>query len=62
MGSLFSLSHRQEGPESRQAINQIYNAEFGYAPVGPVGPVASVPKRYMYNNGTSNRHRRRRRH
>ena len=60
MGSLFSSSNRQEGPERRPAINQIYNAEFGYAPVGPVGPVASVPKRNMYNNGTSHRQRRRR--
>jgi hypothetical protein len=58
MGSLLSLSHRQ-GPQRRQAINQVYNAEFGYAPVGPIGTVASVPKRYLYNNGTSHRHRRR---
>ncbi len=60
MGSLFSLSrNRQEKPENRQAINQIYNMEFGYAPVGPVGSVASVPKRQLYSNGTSHRRRRR---
>lgn len=58
MGSLFSLSNRQEGPQHRQAINQMYNAEFGYAPVGPIGSVASVPKRYLYNNGVPHRRRR----
>ena len=60
MGSLFSSSRRQqESPQNRQAIYQVYNAEFGYAPVGPIGTVASVPKRNMYNNGPSHRHRRR---
>ena len=59
MGSKLSLSSRQ-GPERQQGINQEYNVEFGYAPIGPVGPVASVPKRHMYNNVSVHRHRRRR--
>ncbi len=59
MGSRLSLSNRQ-GPDHRQVINQDYNVEFGYAPVGPIGPVASVPKRNMYNIGPVNRYRRRR--
>ena len=60
MGSVFGSSRsRRETPQYRQAINQVYNAEFGYAPVGPVGTIASVPKRQLYNNGPPHRHRRR---
>jgi len=60
MGSLFSSSqYRQATLENRLPINQMYNVEFGYAPVGPVGTIASTPKRYLYNNGYSNRRRRR---
>ena len=60
MGSLFSSSDPQEQPEQRQAINQIYNVQFGSAPIGPVGSIASTPKRYLYNPGRSHHHRRQR--
>ena len=65
MGTLFSSSYRREEPERRAAINQIYNVEYGSAPIGPIGSIASTPKRYMYNNnntGFSRRHRRGRRY
>ncbi|CAF3816195.1 unnamed protein product [Rotaria magnacalcarata] len=57
MGSLFSLKHDQpEFFEDFQPINQYYNVEFGYAPVSPIGPVYSVPKRNLYASGPSHRH------
>ena len=60
MGSLFSSPHyRQEIPANHPLINQVYNVQFGYAPVGPIGSVASVPKRNMYNSAVSYGHRRR---
>ena len=59
MGSLLSSSNRHEVPERRQGINQIYNAEFGYAPIGPIGTLPSVPKN---NINARHRHRRRRRY
>jgi len=62
MGSVFGSSRqRREIPENRQAINQIYNAEFGYAPVGPIGTIASVPKRQLYTHVPHHRHKRRQR-
>ncbi len=61
MGSLFSSSsHHRQYELTQPAINQVYNVEFGYAPVGPPGPVASVPKRNLYNMAPPHRHRRRR--
>lgn len=60
MGSLFSSSRRQrQSFDKPSPINQMYNVEPGYAPVGPVGTIASVPKRRLYNQGLSHRHRRR---
>ena len=49
MGSLFSSSrYGGERPTEHSPINQIYNVNFGYAPVGPVGSIASVPKRQLH--------------
>ncbi|UJR20980.1 hypothetical protein I4U23_024086 [Adineta vaga] len=63
MGSLFSSSHNQQNsPGNNPLIHQAYNVEFGYAPVGPVGPVASVPKRNMYGHQSSHHRRHRRRY
>jgi len=60
MGSLFSSSYyHQEISQIGSPINQRYNREFGYAPIGPVGTMASIPKRHLYNTGSSHRHRRR---
>ncbi len=60
MGSLFSSPRYQQPiPENNQLINQVYNVQFGYAPIGPMGSVASVPKRNLYNSGSVHRHRRR---
>lgn len=60
MGSLLSSSrYRQQTLENQSPINQMYNAEFGYAPVGPVGSIASTPKRNLYNHSAPRRHRRR---
>jgi hypothetical protein len=60
MGSLFSSSsYQQEISGNRSPINQMYNVEFGYAPIGPVGTIVSIPKRHLHNTGSSHRHRRR---
>lgn len=58
MGALLSSSYRQEQSERQPGINQIYNVEYGSAPIGPVGTIASTPKRYLYNSGLAHRHRR----
>jgi hypothetical protein len=59
MGSLFSsLYNQKEGSENDGPINQAYNVEFGYAPVGPVGSIASVPKRNLHNVTAIRRRRR----
>jgi hypothetical protein len=58
MGSLIGSSRYQETNLNNSPINQMYNMEFGYAPVGPVGSIASVPKRNLYQTGPSHRHRR----
>jgi hypothetical protein len=60
MGSIFSSSHYRQGLHSNNSpINQMYNVEFGYAPVGPIGTIASVPKRRLYNSVAHHHHRRR---
>jgi hypothetical protein len=60
MGSLFSSSYyQQETSGNRSPINQMYSHEFGYAPIGPVGTMASIPKRHLYNSGSFHHPRRR---
>ncbi|CAF4388455.1 unnamed protein product, partial [Adineta steineri] len=51
MGSLLSSSRNQQsGLENQNPyINQEYDVEFGNAPIGPLGPIRSVPKNNMYN-------------
>jgi hypothetical protein len=49
MGSRLSSARHTNEHVNRQAINQIYNVEYGYAPVGPIGPIASVPKRRLHH-------------
>ena len=47
MGSLFSALYNQKhGPENHSPINQTYNVQFGHAPIGPVGSIASIPKKH----------------
>jgi hypothetical protein len=59
MGSLFSALYNQKhGPENHSPINQAYNVQFGHAPIGPVGSIASIPKKHVHKTTTIHRHRR----
>ncbi len=60
MGSLFSSKrYRKEVLETNQPIKQAYNLQYGFAPIGPKGPMPSVPKLSAHAHELPHSHRRR---